>query len=188
MSLLKALATYIAIDDAQLQQLSQAFAPINYIKGEFMFRPSEPPNHLVFLSSGLVRCYYLNDDKEVNLRLITDNSAVLPFTSYITQQPSDEYIQCMSNCLGYSVQLDALEAIGLPSSSLLEMRRVLAERHYLSMERRLRMLQLKSAEQRYHCFCNVMEPRIVQETPAYHIASYLGITPESLSRIKRSSN
>jgi hypothetical protein len=56
--------------------------------------------------------------------------------------------------------------------------------HYLSLERRLRMIQLKRAKQRYAYFCQVMPTEIVQGMPNFHIASYLGITPEALSRIK----
>ena len=185
MSLLDALSPYITIDESQQEQLSQVFTPTHFDKGEFIFQPDESPNSLFFLTDGLVRCYYLNDDKEVNLRLMTNNSAVLPFASYITKQPSDEYIQCMSDCKGYILQFETLNEANFPSHSVNDMRRVLAERHYLSMERRLRMLQLKTAEQRYRYFCEVMEHRIVYETPAYHVASYLGITPESLSRVKR---
>ena len=64
------------------------------------------------------------------------------------------------------------------------LRRILAEGHYLSMERRLRMLQGKSAPERYAYFLEHMEPEIVRGMPGYHVASYLGVTPESLSRVR----
>ena len=65
-----------------------------------------------------------------------------------------------------------------------DLQRVLAERHFLAMQRRVRMLQAGRAEDRYRVFLEEMEPDIIRLTPALHIASYLGITPESLSRLR----
>ena len=80
-----------------------------------------------------------------------------------------------------------LQDAGLEPLALERCRRLMAEQHYLSMERRLRMLQHKSAAERWQAFRAAMPERIVHETPGYHVASYLGITPESLSRVRRHS-
>jgi hypothetical protein len=56
--------------------------------------------------------------------------------------------------------------------------------HYLSLERRLKMIQHKRAKDRYDYFCQMMPKEIVSAMPNFHVASYLGLTPEALSRIK----
>lgn len=179
-----ALRRYLPLDDVQAAELRRMARPARAARGEHLFRPPEICRRLFFMTRGLVRSYYLFDDKEVNLRLICDGSAVLPLTSLITQQPSQEYMQCLSDAEGWWLPLEAmLRPETAPAWQTL--RRVLAERHYLSMERRLLTIQYKSAAQRWEYFRRTMEPRIVAETPVMHIASYLGVTPESLSRIKR---
>src|SRR5262249_49384177 len=133
---------------------------------------------LFFLLDGVVRSYYIVGDKEINLRLLADHSAVAAYSSLITGLPSEEFVECLTDCYGYLIPFDPLvewEAV----------RRVLAERHYMSMELRLLMIQHKTARQRYREFMKAVDPRIVRDTPARHVASYLGITPECLSRIKR---
>ena len=181
--LVAALRRYLPLDEAQAGQLQRMSRPARVLRGEHLFRPGEVCRRLFFMARGLVRCYYLFDDKEVNLRLICDGSAVLPLTSLVTQQPAQEHIQCLADCEGWWLSLE--DMLRPDTAAAWEpLRRVLAERHYLSMERRLLTIQYKSAAQRWRYFCETMEPRIVAETPALHIASYLGVTPESLSRIK----
>ena len=89
----------------------------------------------------------------------------------------------MTAVAGYRVRFRAYcrEQPGLLAEA---MQRELAERHFLALQRRLRMLQSRSAAQRYAFFLAHMEPEIIAGTPAYQVASYLGITPESLSRVK----
>jgi CRP-like cAMP-binding protein len=182
--LLAALRRYLPLDEAQTEELRRMARPARVPRGEHLFRPPEVCRRLFFMARGLVRSYYLFDDKEVNLRLICDGSAVLPLTSLIMQEPAQEHIQCLADAEGWWLSLDAmLRPESAPAWEPL--RRVLAERHYLSMERRLLTIQYKSAAQRWEYFRRTMEPRIVAETPVMHIASYLGVTPESLSRIRR---
>ena len=103
--------------------------------------------------------------------------------SLITGEPSDEWVSAIVPVLGYRGDLCVLEE-RLPSLTM-RIRRILAEQHYLSLERRLRMLQYKSVSERYAYFRMHMEPEIVRNTPGYHVASYLGLSPETLSRVRR---
>jgi CRP-like cAMP-binding protein len=63
--------------------------------------------------------------------------------------------------------------------------RILAEQHYLSMEQRLRMLQHRHVRERYAFYRAQMDESIVNAMPDFHVASYLGVAPETLSRAKR---
>ena len=182
--LIAELRRYLPLGETQAAELQRLSRPARVARGEHLFRPDEVCRRLYFMARGLVRSYYLFDDKEVNLRLICDGSAVLPLTSLITQRPAQEHIQCLADCEGWWLSLEDM-LHPRRAAAWEPLRRVLAERHYLSMERRLLTIQYKSASQRWQYFKRTMEPRIVAETPAVHIASYLGVTPESLSRIKR---
>jgi len=157
----------------------------SYSKEEYIYKPGDTCNELFYMVNGLVRCFYILEEKEVNLRLLCDGSAVLAYSSFIQQSPSQEYIQCLADCEGYVFSLKDIDSVREHVPQIELYRRMMAERHYLSMERRLFTLQFKTAEEKYQHFLEFMEARIVNDTPAYHVAHYLGVTPESLSRIKR---
>lgn len=151
--------------------------------GDHLFRVGDAADSLVLLGEGLVRCYYLHGDREVNLRILSAPAAAMPYQSFLDNSPASEYLQALSSGTGFRVHFRAFcrDHPGLLTET---MRRELAERHFRAVQRRLHMLQARTAAQRYAFFLKYMEAEIVARTPAYHVASYLGITPESLSRIK----
>jgi CRP-like cAMP-binding protein len=177
------LGQWMAVDEQVAAPLLRHLRPCRYERGEHFFQIGDTVDELVLLRDGLVRSYYLHDDREVNLRLLSAPAAAMPYNSYLTQTPADESLQAMTAVEGYRVRFRAFcrEQPGLLAET---MQRKLAERHFLALQRRLRMLQSRSAAQRYAFFLAHMEPEIIAGTPAYQVASYLGITPESLSRVK----
>ena len=152
-------------------------------RGATLFPLGGEADDLILLTEGLVRGFYLHDDREVNLRLLCAPAAALPYNSFLLGTTADEALQALSPGTGYRVRFRAFcrERPGLLAEAV---RRELAERHFIALQRRLRMLQARTAAQRYAYFRAHMPPEIVAGTPAYHVASYLGITPESLSRVK----
>lgn len=157
--------------------------PVNYAAGETIVAEGAVCRAVVIALSGFARAFYLHGGKEVNLRLLRGPAAVVALASFITGEPSQETLQAISPVTGYRSRLGDYEREH-PGPVVDRVRRVLAEQHYLSMDRRLRTLQYKSAKERYAYFCEHMEPEIVQGVAGYHVASYLGVTPESLSRVR----
>lgn len=183
--LLDYIGSFVPLSAADRERIARLASTKSFARHEQVFGAGKVPDRLFVLATGLIRVYYLHEDREVNLRLLTDGSIVVPLSAYITGTPSPESIQCLTDCRGWFLPLDALAGTGVDPLVIERARRIMAEQHYLSMERRLRMLQHKSAEERWRDFCAHMPAKIVRETPGYHVASYLGITPESLSRVRR---
>lgn len=173
---------------SELKSLGEFGRPIKFARGDLICRSGDHPTHMLFMRQGLVKCYQLKDGKEVILRLLSDNSAVLAYSAFITGEAAAEYIECLEACDGLWISLDEIERLRKQFPRFEIILRYMAEQHYLSMERRLLMLHHKTCEERYRYFCSTMEDKIIQETPAYVIASYLGVTPESFSRMKRQLN
>lgn len=174
---------WLPVDSTQARTLRRYLRPCHYTRGEYLFRHGDPADELVLLTEGLVRSYYLHNDREVNLRLLSAPAAAMPYNSFLARAPADENLQAITAVQGLRVRFAAFcrEQPGLLAEG---MRRELAERHFLALQRRLRMLQSRTAAQRYAFFLQHMEPEIIAGTPAYQVASYLGITPEMLSRVK----
>lgn len=178
------LRRWIDVDDATVAAFTGYVRACRYPRGAFIFRLGDPADDMVLLDRGLVRTFQEHDGREVNLRLLSAPAAALPYNSFLQHGPADEHLQAITDVLGYRVRFRAY--CGAQPGPLAEtMRRVLAERHFLAMQRRVHMLQAGNAAARYDYFLQHMEPEIVAGTPAYHVASYLGITPESLSRVRR---
>ncbi|MCA9643580.1 MAG: Crp/Fnr family transcriptional regulator [Polyangiaceae bacterium] len=174
---------HIQLSPEELSSLAAFISPISYQAGATLFPHGEICRDLIILQSGLVRVYYLHDAREVNLRLLCAPAVATALSSLITEEPAEEWVEAVSEVSGFRLRLCDFEAAH--AGGLVErLRRALAEQHYLSMERRLRTLQWKSAEERYAYFVRHMESDIVQRMPGYHVASYLGVTPESLSRVR----
>lgn len=177
-----------AASNADISEIAKIAQYKKYEKNEYLFTPNEICRHIFFMTKGLVRCFYLYDDKEVNLRLLCENSAVIAYSSYIQQVKTEEFVQTIEPSEGYLFSRDQLERLSKTIPAVNQLKLLTAERHYLSMERRLLTIQYKTAEERLRYFMSEMEPGIVNRTPAIHIASYLGMPPESLSRAKRKLN
>lgn len=164
----------------------------NIEKGQRLYTEGQLFDTVYITLSGLYRSFYIFDDQEVNLRFLAGHSLLCPLSSLASllysgeQQKSAESIECVST--GHVLCLPVKDFIPNPKqtdyATHLKVFNTIVFEHYLSLERRLRMIQLKRAKQRYEFFCQVMPTEIVNGMPNFHIASYLGITPEALSRIK----
>lgn len=176
---------WLPLTDEDVERVLRLAVPQQYARGDHVYLEGKPVERVFLMREGLARVYYVHDDREVNLRLLADASVLVPLAALITGTPAQESIQALADTDGWFIPLRALERGDRQEFLLERCRRLLAEQHYLSMERRLRMLQHKSAEERWLAFRAWMPERIVRETPGYHVASYLGITPESLSRVRR---
>lgn len=177
------LAQWLDMEPAELARMLPYCRAYSFATGDHLFRAGDAADSLVLLTDGLVRCYTLHGTREINLRLLSAPAAALPYQSFLEGTAADESLQALSPCRGVQVRFGALcrDHPGLLTET---MRRELAERHFRALQRRLHMLQSRTAAERYAYFLAHMEPEIVAGTPAYHVASYLGITPESLSRVK----
>ena len=177
------LAPFLSTSGQELAAIVECLRPVSFEPGEPIYRHGQIARDICLMETGIVRAYYLHEAREVNLRLLSAPAVAASMPSLITGEPSDEWVSAIAPVLGYRGDLSVLEA-RLPSLTM-RIRRILAEQHYLSLERRLRMLQHKSVSERYAYFRTHMEPEIVRNTPGYHVASYLGLSPETLSRVRR---
>lgn len=174
----------LPLSAAERTALAPYLRPVRHPAGTVLVREGDPCRDVLVMTEGLARCFYEHCGREVNLRLLCAPAAVVALGSYVRQEPANETIEAVEPVVGLRLRLRDF-AESHPGVLAERIGRVLAERHYLSMERRLRTLQWKSARERYDYFCAHVEPAIVQRMPLYHVASYLGVTPESLSRVRR---
>ena len=157
-------------------------------KGEFFITEGKTCKKVAFIVSGLFRSfYYSSEDEDVTYCFTFENSFLTAYSSFITQLPTDENIQALSDVELLVISKEKLDHLEASSANWLKLLKLIAENEYIKMEKRVFMLQRESAETRYQ---DLMEnhPEYLSSIPLNYLASYLGITPRHLSRIRKSSS
>ncbi|MCU0677789.1 MAG: Crp/Fnr family transcriptional regulator [Myxococcota bacterium] len=175
-------AAFVTLASDELDTLANSLKPVRRVAGDILFRAGERCSEVVLIASGLVRVYEIDaKGRDRNLRFLAAPNLATALTSHITREPSREWIEAVTPVVGWRARFSDLERAPRGERWM----RVLAEQHYLSMERRMRMLQIPSAAERYRFYREHLDPAIVAGMPDFHVASYLGVTPETLSRARR---
>lgn len=143
-------------------------------------------NRLFFIIEGLARVYYLKDGKEITTYLSCDDGFIASYSSFINQTSSFENIECIEDCEVLSITHEKMQYLYSEIPNWERVGRILAEQNYLCMADRVLKLQMIPAKEKYLTFLESAPAKIIQRTPLIYIASFLGITPESLSRIRQS--
>ncbi|WP_343304636.1 Crp/Fnr family transcriptional regulator [Chitinophaga niabensis] len=154
-------------------------------KGEIIQENNKINRQCYFVFKGLVMASYIKDNgEEVTSWFMRENDVVISVRSFFTQQPSREVIIALEDTICISLSYEFLQKIYGVFTEFNFVGRVLTEKYYIQMEERAYSLRMDNATQRYNKLLT-NHPDILQRVPLKYIASYLGITPQSLSRIRR---
>ena len=157
-----------------------------YRKNDLIAKPSVVCRRVGFLESGICRVYHLHNSKEITdyFNTIDRNPLVSSFRSFLKEEPVDTYVEAITEVVCYSISKDELENIYSSFPEVNRIGRLLVEQTYLTALERIESLQYQSASDRYIDFLK-QYPMLINTIPNHYIASYLGVTPESLSRIRK---
>ncbi|MFD0674720.1 Crp/Fnr family transcriptional regulator [Cohnella sp. GCM10027633] len=147
-------------------------------------RAGEPTADIGFCLSGLFRLYYTTPDgTDYNKNFCGQNEFVASYSSLLMGEPSYFSIQALMDSELLVVRFRDFEALFDRHACWGKLGRLIAQHMFVSKERRERELLMLSAEERYRQFLGRYK-HLENKVPQYHIASYLGITPVALSRIR----
>jgi CRP-like cAMP-binding protein len=152
-------------------------------KREMLLGEQQICKNIYFVSRGLVRCYYLLDATEVSSWFMKEGDVIVSVESFYTQKPSDEIMQALEECELYYISYDELQYVYKHYPEFNFIGRVLIEKYYILSERRLFSLRMQKASERYRYLLDY-HPELILRVPSKFLASYLGITEETLSRIR----
>ena len=152
-------------------------------KKELLLREGLICNHIYFIEKGLVRSYYTEDDNEVTTWFMKENDLIISVKSFFQQTPSTENLEALEDCELYYIRYQNLSALYIRYHSFDIIGRTLTQHYYILSEERLLNLRKKEAITRYKYLVKY-HPQIIIRSPLKYIASYLGITMETLSRLR----
>lgn len=181
--LLDHIRNYAPLSNEAQQAIQERFEQVSLSKNEYLLRQGSVCRHLFFLQRGALRGFYNLEGKEITHWFGFENDFVTSFHSFITGQPAIENIQLIEGSILWSISKDTLFSLFNQYHEIERMVRIVYEKYYIRLEERFVNAQFKTAAERYE---NLLTdtPHIIERVSLGHIASYLGISQETLSRIR----
>lgn len=152
-------------------------------KGQELIHNGAYCSNIYFLESGLLRGYYYQDDKEITNWLAAEGEFATNFYAFITKVHSSETIEALEDCELIELPYSNLQQLYIDFPETERLGRILTENYYIRLEERLLSLRFTTAKERYDNLVK-NKPSLILRANLGHIASYLGITQETLSRIR----
>jgi CRP-like cAMP-binding protein len=165
------------------QALQDCFEQVELHKNDLLLSEGQQCRHLYFLEKGALRGFYNADGKEITHWFGFENDFVTSFHSFITREPAVENIQLLENCTLWSISKETLTGLLNQFHEIERLVRIINEKYYIRLEERFVNAQFKTAAERYENLLTE-SPHILERVPLGYIASYLGISQETLSRIR----
>lgn len=181
--LLSQVSKYHPLGEAAREALENSFSKISLSRNEHLVTEGKICRHMYFLEKGALRGYYNLDGKEVTHWFGFDNDFVTSFHSFITGEAAVENIQLLEGSVLWAISKEQLTMLFNEHHEIERLVRIAYEKYYIRLEERYVNAHFKSAKERYE---NLMKqtPHILERVSLGCIASYLGISQETLSRIR----
>ena len=169
----------------EIKDCENYFEPISFNRNTVVEEQNNIPKYFYFISSGFMRLFYYDDNGDEHTTYLTSpNNFITSFLSFIHQIKSPENIECITDCTLLRITNGDLKKLIDNSESFKKFSLVIFEKVLFSTSNRANDLATLNAEQRYKKLLET-QPLLLQNVPIQYIASYLGMKPESLSRIRK---
>ena len=176
---------YSTMTHDELDMLENILVPMKFAKGETILREGDVCRHIYWVVKGLVRQYYYKNKKELTEYMATENTICMSIESLFREEPSQQVIQAIEPTILYAMPMAELEATAMKSVNIQMLYRKILEESLIISQHHADMLRFESAQDRYRRLVKT-QPQLILRAPLVYIASYLQMTPETLSRVRTS--
>lgn len=178
------ISKYLNISDLEYVEFVNITQLVKFKKNEMILSEGEHCNFLLFILSGCIRYFYVVDGQENTAQFFFENDFFTDYESFITGKPSKINIQALENCEMLKISKSDLYKLYDEIPRFERLGRLLAENAYIGLRNRRNEFLNKEPHERYiHLMQN--RPEVIQRVPQHIIASFIGIKPQSLSRIRK---
>jgi len=182
-SFFKAVTQFTSLSADSKLGITSVLKRNEFPKGKVLVEPNMVCSDLYFVEKGLTRTYYLKDGKDVTDWFSPENTFAVSIISFITRMPDRRTIELLEPSVLLSIKYDELENLCTIHHDIERMTRRLVSFGLVQLQHKFDDLHFETALQRYQKLI-VTNPSLIQRVPLGMIASYLGITQETLSRIR----
>ncbi len=177
---------YSTMTHDELDILESVLIPKKYAKGEMILREGEVCQDIYYIEKGLVRQFYYKNDKELTEHIGSDGEIFMCIESLFKEEPTHLQAEALEPTWVYCLPKRRLEQVALHNVNIQILYRKILEESLIISQIHADLVRFETAQNRYMRLCK-MKPQVVLRAPLVFIASYLQMTPETLSRVRAAS-
>lgn len=177
---------YSTMTHDELDILESIIVPQKYAKGEMILKEGEICRQFLYIDKGLVRQFYFKHGKEVTEHLGQEHTIVMCIESLFKEEPTKLQVEALEATTVYALPKADLERVAMHNVNIQILYRKILEESLIISQIHADLVRFETAQDRYKKMCKLC-PQVVLRAPLVYIASYLQMTPETLSRVRAST-
>ncbi len=177
---------YSTMTHEELDTLESILVPKKYAKGEMILKEGEICESIYYIDKGLIRQFYYKKEKELTEHIGADGEIFMCIESLFKEEPTKLQVEALEPTIVYLIPKRELEHVALHNVNIQILYRKILEESLIISQVHADLLRFETAQNRYLRLCK-MKPQVVLRAPLVYIASYLQMTPETLSRVRAQS-
>ena len=179
----KFISRFVTLSDTEMEEVAGKFKSKIVKKNSYVLKEGETCRDFIFVQEGCMRLYYVKDDIEVSVWFAFKHSSAIEIYSFISEKPSNYFLQAIEDSEVLYLPRVELKKLYQHQPKMHEMMRNFWEAVLIDLIGRFTALQKDSAEKRYLDLLNTTN--YLETIPQKYLASFIGVTPTSLSRIRK---
>lgn len=177
---------YSTMTHDELDILASIIVPQKYAKGEMILKEGDICRQFLYIDKGLVRQFYFKHGKEVTEHLGQEHTIVMCIESLFKEEPTKLQVEALEPTTVYALPKADLERVAMHNVNIQILYRKMLEESLIVSQIHADLVRFETAQDRYKKLCKLC-PQVVLRAPLVYIASYLQMTPETLSRVRAST-
>lgn len=177
---------YSTMTHDELDVLESILVPMKFAKGQMILSEGEVCKHFYYIERGLVRQFYFKNGKQITEHLGEDRSVFMCIESLFREEPTKLQVEALEPTWVYALPKQKLEQVALHNVNIQILYRKILEESLITSQVHADLVRFETAQARYKRMCK-LSPQVILRAPLVYIASYLQMTPETLSRVRSST-
>lgn len=177
---------YSTMTHDELDVLESILIPTKFNKGDMILREGEICESIYYIERGLIRQFYFKNGKQITEHLGEEHTIFMCIESLFREEPTRLQVEALEPTLVYMLPKRMLEDVALHNVNIQILYRKILEESLIISQVHADLVRFESARSRYKKMCKLW-PQVILRAPLVYIASYLQMTPETLSRVRAAS-
>ncbi len=180
---------YSTMTHEELDVMENLIVPMRFRRGEQILKEGDVCRNIYYIHQGLIRQYYYKAtkrNKEVTEHIGVERTIFMCIESLFKEEPTRVMVEALEPSIIFALPKNKLEMVALHNVNIQILYRKILEESLILSQVHADLLRFESAEERYRKMCK-LEPEVVKRTPLVHVASFLQMSPETLSRVRTST-